>query len=344
VSLTSINLKKFTAFKEIDVELSPGINVFIGENGTGKTHLLKVAYCACDITKDGRHFAQKLIATFLPDERRLGRLVHRTRRSSTCTIEVHRESKKIALSFTNHAKDPEDAQISGLGEWVAQKVKSAYIPAKEMLAHAPGFVSLYTARELHFEEVYHDIIITAFTPILKGPYDERRKKLLSILQKAIQGKVQTEGETFFLKDRQGKLEFTLLAEGIRKLALLWLLIQNGTLLEGSVLFWDEPETNLNPKLIRTVIEVLLELQRMGVQILLATHSYVVLKELDLQSKKGDKVLYHSLYRDKDGSIAHRATDEFLSLHPNAIRDTFLDLYDRDVDRELESGGSGDVAR
>ena len=47
---------------------------------------------------------------------------------------------------------------------------------------------------------------------------------------------------------------------------LWLLIQNGTLTEGSVLFWDEPETNLNPKLFGPVVEILLELQRQGVQI------------------------------------------------------------------------------
>ena len=33
-----------------------------------------------------------------------------------------------------------------------------------------------------------------------------------------------------LLNKQGNMEFTLLAEGIRKLALLWLLIQNGTLL------------------------------------------------------------------------------------------------------------------
>ena len=44
------------------------------------------------------------------------------------------------------------------------------------------------------------------------------------------------------------IEFTLLAEGLRKLGLLWLLIRNGSLKPGAVLFWDEPETNLNPKL------------------------------------------------------------------------------------------------
>ena len=48
--------------------------------------------------------------------------------------------------------------------------------------------------------------------------------------------------------KRGNIEFSLLSEGVRKLALLWILIPNGTLSSGSVLLWDEPETNLNPKL------------------------------------------------------------------------------------------------
>ena len=49
------------------------------------------------------------------------------------------------------------------------------------------------------------------------------------------------------------------------------MIRNGTLQPDSVFFWDEPETNLNPRLFGVVIDVLLELQRAGVQVFLATH-------------------------------------------------------------------------
>ena len=127
----------------------------------------------------------------------------------------------------------------------------------------------------------------------------------------------------------------MLAEGIRKLGLLWLLIQNGTLLEGSVLFWDEPETNLNPKLFESVIRILLELQRMGVQIFIATHDYAILKELDLQRKKPDRIAFHSLYREVDsGEIVCHMTRTYLDIHPNAIAEAFTDLYDREVARSL----------
>ena len=142
-------------------------------------------------------------------------------------------------------------------------------------------------------------------------------------------------EEFFLGSGKGSLEFSLLAEGLRKLGLLWLLIQNGTLLKGAVLFWDEPETNLNPKLFGTVVNVLLELQRNGVQIFLATHDYLILEELDFRKCEQDDVAFHSLYRDDEtGEIACNTANNYLGIHPNAIAEAFDDLYDREIERSL----------
>ena len=54
MTLTRVRLERFTAFEELDLELSPGINVLVGANGTGKTHLMKVCYAACEVSKTGR--------------------------------------------------------------------------------------------------------------------------------------------------------------------------------------------------------------------------------------------------------------------------------------------------
>ncbi|MCP5052227.1 MAG: ATP-binding protein [bacterium] len=158
---------------------------------------------------------------------------------------------------------------------------------------------------------------------------------MKALEKVLEGRVITKDEEFFHTGKQGNLEFSLLAEGMRKLALLWILIQNGTLLEGSVLFWDEPETNLNPNVMRIAVEILLELQRMGVQVFIATHDYVTLKEFELQTEKKDDVVYHGLSRDPETrEIQIQSTDSYLRLDSNAISDTFGDLYDRDMARAL----------
>lgn len=39
--ISSLQLKNFVAFTDLAIEFSPGINIIIGENGTGKTQLFK---------------------------------------------------------------------------------------------------------------------------------------------------------------------------------------------------------------------------------------------------------------------------------------------------------------
>ena len=307
----------------------------LGANGTGKTHLMKVAYAACDVRTSKARFPDKLARLFLPSNQTMGRLVNRRRGRSKAIAEVAWGAPFVQTTFSNLTKSAASANVrerrapERLGP-------SAYIPVKEMLANAPGFRSLYSSRSIHFEEIYSDILDRAFLPPLLGAPDGARRELLNTLRKALEGKVWYEGEEFFIRSRQGKLEFTLLAEGLRKLGLLWLLIQNGTLTEGSILFWDEPETNLNPRLFRSVVEILLELQRQGVQIFIATHDYLILKLLDLQMTGDDKVVYHALYRDAHGKLVCNTADSYLDIAPNAIAEAFSDVYDLEIRRSLDA--------
>jgi AAA15 family ATPase/GTPase len=334
--LERIRLTNFTAFKEIDISLSPGVNIFIGENATGKTHLLKSLYAplAALYSEEGQktqRISDKLVNVFLPKEKRLGRLIHRKNKSSEAVIEIWRSSEKLRLRFSNHAKDA----LKWNKAWKNEEIPpSTYIPVKEMLANAPKFLSLYDLYEIHFEEVYADILRKAMSPVLKGPADKTRTRLMEILQQAIDGKVVNKKEEFYLRNKQGELEFTLLAEGMRKLGLVWLLIQNGILQKGATLFWDEPEANLNPKLIKVVVEILLALhQQLGVQIFITTHSYPLLKEFDLQHKDED-LAYHALFKDTEGTILCKSVDDYRRIEPNAIAEHLDRIYDLEIERKL----------
>ena len=335
--ITRIKLTRFTGFHSLDFQPSAGINVLVGANGTGKTHIMKVAYAACEATRPQVRLADKLVAVFLPSQGGMGRLVKRQRGRSEAVVQIWRGDSNIRVKFSTAFKQAERAQTT-LRHWHDNPVKSVYIPVKEMLANGPGFRSLYAERSVHFEEIYADVLDRAYLPLHRGPAGSRRARVLRQLAKVLEGKVSYSNEEFFLSSRQGKLEFTLVAEGLRKLGLLWLLLQNGTLLEGSVLFWDEPETNLNPKLFGPVIQILLELQRMGVQVFVATHDYAILKQLDLRSTESDQVAYHALYRDDDNQLACNSVRNYSDVSPNAIADAFDDLYDLDIERAINPTG------
>ncbi len=338
--ITRLELENFTCFAKLDLEFSDGVNAFIGVNGTGKTHILKVLYAACAITvgegKD-KHYVDKLCSVFSPLGGDYQRLYRRpiTSNAVTSIVITRDNNQKLTTVFPGRKEKIYFLPTDDLS-WSNDALESVYIPVKEMLTHAPGFLSLFAKREISFEEVFRDVLMEAYLPKLKELPNPTYEKLHKELGKAIGGKVIIRGEHFFLKNKQGEFEFSLLAEGVRKLALIWLLVQNGSLNPGAVLFWDEPEANLSPSLLGLVVKTLLELQRQGVQIFLTTHNYVLLKEFDLRKKKEDAVHYISLFRDKDSDpVSSHSTDEYLFISPNAIAGTFSDLYKRDISRALQ---------
>ena len=88
MTLTRVRLENFTAFAELDLELSSGINVLVGANGTGKTHLLKVCYAACDISKTQQNFRDKLSSVFLPSNHSFARVIRRTHGKAEGSVTV----------------------------------------------------------------------------------------------------------------------------------------------------------------------------------------------------------------------------------------------------------------
>ena len=114
---------------------------------------------------------------------------------------------------------------------------------------------------------------------------------------------------------------------IKKMGLLWVLAKNGTLEKGSVLFWDEPEANINPSFISVIAELLLELQKSGVQIFLSTHSYFLAKYIDIKKKDENDVNFFSLYKNSDDkSVSCEKANQFSLLNNNPIMKTYLDIY------------------
>lgn len=83
-----------------------------------------------------------------------------------------------------------------------------------------------------------------------------------------------------------------MAEGNRKLGMLAYLLKTGELTKSSSLFWDEPEANLNPKLLKALAAILVELSSI-MQITIATHSLFLLRELE--TFRENKILTNARY-------------------------------------------------
>jgi energy-coupling factor transporter ATP-binding protein EcfA2 len=299
--LKSLKLKDFTAFKEAEFDFAPGLNVIVGENGTGKTHVLKTAYSGTYVCARGAKeptsatptktylqsaIADKLTAVFRPDE--LGRLARRDRRGrqrSEVTCSFQAPTKTLAFSFNTTSKS-EVTVDQAPSAWIDKL--PVYFPTRELLTLSPGFVSLYETSYLPFEETWRDTSILLGAPLARGPREKHIKVLLAPLEEAMDGKVEMDkAGRFYLNSGGVSMEMHLVAEGLRKLAMVARLIATGSLVDKGFLFWDEPESNLNPKIIRQIATTIVHLAQGGIQVFVATHSLFLLRELDLLLQQPD---------------------------------------------------------
>ncbi|MEZ5476021.1 MAG: AAA family ATPase [Thiolinea sp.] len=303
--LKQMQIENFTVFAKADFEFAPGLNVIIGENGTGKSHVLKLAYAtiqqANDIVSNKSSASGKLNRVF--GSVTADQLCRFRAESSTGYFQAHLKfDQNNGQIYITHKKSESDGIL--LGPNTSTKdykyAKAVFFPTRELLSIYPGFVSLYEARYLEFEETYRDTCLLLGEPLLKKPMTD----LMVILEEAMGGKVELDHGRFYLvTPEQGKLEMPLVAEGLRKLAMLAQLIAVGALVKGGYLFWDEPEANLNPRLTKVIAGVILQLAKAGIQIFIATHSLFLLRELEVlqaAEKKPVPQRYFALKQGLDG--------------------------------------------
>ena len=288
MAIKCVEFKEYRVFKnKFSLEFCKGVNVIIGENGTGKTTLLRTIY------RDNEH-----------DNRR--------------DIALHRYTTKA-----NVIKD--DAKIT----------ETVFIPEKDMLSHSKGLLPLWNDRNLPYMKHEIDILSKAQMPETRE-LKPNAEKLIGMIKEIIGGEVLYEDDEFYTIKKNGeKVLFCVEASGFRKFGLLWKLLRNGLLEQGTVLLWDEPENSLNPELIPKLVDILLELSRNGIQIFIATHSEILSSYFAVNRHGSDNVMFYSLYKDGEG-IKANSSDRFDLLRPNNLTAEPVKLYEKEIEKGLSS--------
>lgn len=314
--IKSLKIKDFTVFSQAKLEFGRDLNLVVGENGSGKSHILKAIYSAIAVsaarTKNGppgkaqlqTALADKLTGVFRPDQ--LGRLARRAQGRSKCQLEYLFENKELNLSFNFSTAAKSEVQLEQVPTDRVEKLP-VFLPTREMLTIYPGFVSLYETTHLPFEETWRDTCILLGAPLSKGARESRIRELLVPLEEAMGGTVVLEKSgQFYLKLATGRMEMHLVAEGLRKLAMIARLIATGSLLDKGYLFWDEPEANLNPKILKVVARIILQIAQSGIQVFIASHSLFLLRELYILTRKDFKTIdarYFGLHLDSEKAVS-----------------------------------------
>lgn len=375
--ITQLQLKNFTAFTELSIDFSPGINIIIGENGTGKTQLLKAILALSGPWAHGdnaeEQLAHKLCRLYLPLGEKVGGLRRSGSRKKATLGAAFNSGQDITAVFGGS-----DAEVGITRNGQIPPAEALFIPTKEVLSLARGLNSGQADDEtiyLIFDDGYIDLaqllfkrvernlskriqedprlssIIPRITNLIGGRYTIKKGNVCfqagqyegtasqSVQDEETSAQVFKSSSIKFVPSGSELISSAMTAEGFRKIGMLQRLLNNGSLTPGTTgpLLWDEPESNLNPKLMRDLVQALLELGRNGQQVVLATHDYVLLKWFDLlmDKGKGDQVRFHRLYRTEgEESVHHESQSDYSIVGRSAISNTFAELYDEDVKRAL----------
>ena len=362
--LTGVKLRNFTIFKgdfSLEFPDGPGLHVFTGPNAMGKTHLLQVLYAAISLARPRVEdatplspyaFAEKLIDVFRPSPPHLGRLAFREGESVNVSVEVRRAGSAVRLQFTNHTrgyttqsgeKRRGTLKVSGVSRWTKSAAHSVFIPAQDVMGYAHGGVYFaYRSGDVVIPGHHADLMETIFyRGMARGATPRELRNILQDLEKHFGRRVrvdQKRGKIYIVERSRREIEAPLVAEGVRKLALLWLLVKTRDLQKAFVLFWDEPEAHLHPRWIRVLGQVLVHLAA-TTQIFIATHSPVLLEELDLRvSELGENAPLCRFYvldrHEQTEVIQVYAAERLEDLDPDPLYDALWGLYQEQVAREL----------
>ncbi|HHK0662500.1 TPA: ATP/GTP-binding protein [Pseudomonas aeruginosa] len=376
--ITNLNLKNFTAFTDLAIDFSPGINIIIGENGTGKTQLLKaiLALCGPEVRTEqpGEQLASKLCRLYQPLSGKVGELRRRGTSGEAVLKAAFSQGQELIVRFNGSATTVKTPKV--LGPAIAP---ATFLPTKEVLSLVRGLTAeqpdLATIERI-FDDGYLDLasqlkkegiedlrskvqlnprfatIVPRLANLIGGQYllekgrfvfqpgryqEKKASTRTSEAKNALMYQDSTEWR--FIPASKRRLSSTMTAEGFRKIGVLQRLLSNGSLNPGTAgpLLWDEPESNLNPKLMKDLVQALLEIARNGQQVILATHDYVLLKWFDLlmDKGKGDQVRFFSLYRDASTlEVMSTKTDDYLAINPNPIDDAFGYLINQEIENDM----------
>ncbi|MDD2760996.1 MAG: ATP-binding protein [Methylomonas sp.] len=355
--INSVQLKNFGPLTEIDWQNLGSINLVIGNNGCGKSFLLKAIYSAVRTLEDFKRgdnpdrpdhiLLNKLFWTFQAEG--VGNLVSSS--SSTdllfgLTLDGHKFSYKLTKPFRN--------AIDGwINDVPPRKDNSIFLPAKEILSFYHIILkSRQQDQLLGFDDTYLDLARALQISPGKDFMDAATREIwisdnspksgcgswdfqqaTSNLKGLIGGEInydETTNRWYFEHEEFNKKERYAMgatAEGIKKIAVLDRLLKNGYLNENSIIFIDEPESTLHPEAISTFLNIIAILAKHGIQFFIASHSYFVIKKLFLiaqEHKLSIPVLSKEGESWQQSNLLHDFPD-------NPIIDESIRLYEQEVD-------------
>lgn len=338
--IDKVQLKNYGMIQEFSSDQFSNINLIIGENGTGKTFLLKALYSAVrsleeykrgdDVKPINEVISEKLRWTFQVE--RLGDMVSKSSEDGL-SLDIQLGNDRLNYQFSQGASVKVGTAIAPNK---GKAGNSVFLPAKEVLSL---FSVILKSREVDkvfgFDDTYYDLAKALRISPSRGRNYTVFANSRKLVSDVIDGKVEYDeasGKWFYKNRKNQKFSIGATSEGVKKIAIMDRLLANGYLDHNSILFIDEIESALHPQAVCQFLDMMDTIANgMGIQVFIASHSYFVIKKLCLAAlKKAGTISCISM----DKGQAPRVYDLHDGMPQNSIIDTSIKLYEQEIEEVL----------
>jgi len=359
----TFSVKNFGKIKEANIQIK-NLTVLAGQNNSGKTFVSKALYSIFSGVKE-KDIINVEDFMSLVDKDKVGRdNLDKLANSYSTQHEIYQskifknfDNKILKSNFKGNFQVSKLKQLYTTGasfnlgnfsqisfleeeicseenknlEFFKQFSQVIYLESPIYLKLKPAFSLIFTYREQYITGIPDYFYKLSNLLNLQSKEEPKFSDILNKIEKSIGGKLKlSEDGTFSFKNEAGAFPITTTALGIANLGLLALLLEKNLLDTNSFLFIDEPEAHLHPQWQVLLIEVLYELAKAGVNIMIATHSIDMIKYIEViwkQDKQAESIIALNCLTT-EGKTIHEDTDFETKLDAimEELANPFYNLY------------------
>lgn len=153
----------------------------------------------------------------------------------------------------------------------------------------------------------------------KDRYSDEIGRLIKELETSLGGEFEFKGDNLVFKDYKTNVDINknLISFGMTNIGMILALLKKNVISKGSFVFIDEPEANLHPEWQALLSEILINLAKNNVNVVITTHSTDMLKSIEVMLKDRENI-----------------DDDFLSVHYFDDDGTLLNFESKNINLQL----------
>jgi len=277
-----LKLKNIGIIKEAEIKIN-GLTVIAGKNDSGKSTVGKVLFMLIKTISQSNSDVQAYKNRF---NKYIQTLFNR-QISKDGTIEFEYAEQSFGVKIKNDKCTefamPKEYEYDELGEFRPIVIETPFI--WNILATLNTANSLRARnRELDFEisPLIDDLHYTLTRKLL--PKDDDIKLNIKTI---IEGEFIENNGSFTFQKEDNTIELSNVAMGIKYFGILQVLSNSNYLYKGQILILDEPEVHLHPQWQLKLAEIIVNLVKQGVKILINSHSPYMIEALQRYGQRAN---------------------------------------------------------